>query len=121
MRAQRRRDLDLAGDRIRDLCLERGLRGLLRGFDFFVLVRLRSPAFAFEARFCSARRARAHPGLLACLPRATASASGGTFSVITDPAPTYAPSPTRTGATSAVSLPMKARLPMVVACFAAPS
>ena len=42
---------------------------------------------------------------------------GGTSSVITLPAATMAPSPTVTGATSAVSEPMNARAPIVVRCL----
>jgi hypothetical protein len=38
-----------------------------------------------------------------------------------DPAATYAPSPMRTGATSAESLPMNARRPMIVAFLRTPS
>ena len=37
--------------------------------------------------------------------------------VMVEPAATYAPSPTRTGATRAESLPMKTRFPMVVGCL----
>src|SRR5580704_4784644 len=69
----------------------------------------------------SLRRAAAHPGLFAWRPRAMARASAGTFSVMVDPAATYAPRPMRTGATRAVSLPMKTPSPIVVGCFAKPS
>src|SRR5260221_321520 len=75
------------------------LRDILR-FDF---LRLRG----FAAAVISRRRAAAHPSLFTCWPRARPNASGGTFFVITEPAPTYAPLPTRTGATSAVSLPVR--------------
>ena len=61
------------------------------------------------------------PGLTAWRPRAIASASSGTSSVITLPAATSARAPTRTGATKAVSLPMKAPSPISVRCFATPS
>ncbi len=61
------------------------------------------------------------PGLFTWRPRAKANASAGTFSVITEPAATYAPSPTRTGATSAELLPMKTRLPMAVGFLCTPS
>ena len=57
----------------------------------------------------SARRARP-PG---CRPRRRA--------VITDPAPTIAPSPTRTGATSAVFEPMNAPAPITVRYLPKPS
>jgi hypothetical protein len=49
-----------------------------------------------------------------CSARVTASSSGGTSRVITDPAPIVAPSPTVTGATNAVLEPMKALSPMTV-------
>ena len=62
-----------------------------------------------------------HPGELCCLPRATASAPGGTSSVTTDPAAVYAPSPMVTGATRTVSLPVKTCAPTVVWCLATPS
>src|SRR5271154_4054530 len=87
-------------------------RAVLRRFEDFV---------GFFAAASSRRRAFAQPSLLTCRPRASASASAGTFSVITEPAATYAPSPTRTGATSAVSLPMKTPLPIFVSYFATPS
>ena len=61
------------------------------------------------------------PSLLTCLPRAIASASAGTSFVIDDPAATYAPLPTRTGAMSCVSLPMNAPSSMTVGCFVVPS
>ncbi len=50
-----------------------------------------------------------------------AKASGATSSVITEPEPVKAPSPTRTGATSAVSEPMKAPAPMWVSDLSKPS
>ena len=50
-----------------------------------------------------------------------ASASAGTSRVTVVPVPTYASSPTVTGATSCESLPMKAPSPMVVVCFRKPS
>ncbi len=49
------------------------------------------------------------------------SAPGGTLSVIEEPAATYAPRPTVTGAISCVSLPMNAPSSITVACFCAPS
>jgi hypothetical protein len=72
-------------------------------------------------RCCSALSAEARPGFSTCRPRAIASASGATSSVMTLPAATIAPSPTETGATSAVSDPMKARSPMRVRCLDTPS
>ena len=47
--------------------------------------------------------------------------SGGTASVITEPAARYAPSPISMGATSVALLPTKARSPMRVRCFWKPS
>ena len=63
----------------------------------------------------------ARPGLVTCRARPMATASAGTSSVITDPLAVSAPSPTVTGATSMVSDPMKARLPITVRCFITPS
>ena len=54
----------------------------------------------------------ARPGLLTCRARPMATASAGTSSVMTEPDAVSASSPTVTGATSMVSDPMKARLPM---------
>src|SRR5579859_774702 len=79
--------------------------------DFF---RLRLVFFGFSAAANSRRFFEAHPGLFAWRPRAIASASAGTFSVIVEPAATYAPSPIRTGATRALSLPMNTLFPMEV-------
>src|ERR1700686_960494 len=62
------------------------------------------------------RRAVAQPGLFTWRPRASASASAGTFLVMTEPAAMYAPSPTRTGATIAESLPTNTRRPITVGC-----
>src|ERR1700722_8303115 len=92
----------------------------LRGF---AVLRFFEDAFeSFPSFFLrSARLALAQPGLVAWRPRAIASASAGTFSVIVDPAPMYAPEPMRIGATSVVSLPINARSPIVVGCFATPS
>ena len=45
----------------------------------------------------------------------------GTSAVITEPAPTIAPSPIVTGATSAVFEPMKAPAPISVRCLKTPS
>src|SRR6185369_398304 len=69
----------------------------------------------------SRRFLAAQPGLLDCRPRAMPSPSAGTFSVIVEPAAIYAPSPTRSGATSAELLPIKTRLPIVVGFLAKPS
>src|SRR6202030_3680795 len=80
--------------------LARGLEDFLRGLRF-------ERARSFSSRLISSRRFRAQPGLFTCRPRASASASAGTFSVSVEPAATYAPFPTRIGATSAVSLPIK--------------
>ena len=60
-------------------------------------------------------------GLPLCSPRATASASASTSSVMTDPAPTIAPAPIVTGATSAVFEPMKAPSPILVRYLKKPS
>jgi hypothetical protein len=49
------------------------------------------------------------------------SAPGGTSSVITEPAAVYAPSPTVSGATRTVSLPVNTFEPIVVWCLATPS
>src|SRR6516165_3703264 len=93
--------------RKRRFVLEGGFADFLRGLRF---ERVR----VFSSRFISSRRFRAQSGLFTCRPRANASASAGTFSVSVEPAATYAPSPTRIGATSAVSLPIKTRSPMLV-------
>src|SRR5205823_5074345 len=61
--------------------------------------------------FFSARRFFAHSGLTTCWARPRPSESAGTGAVITDPAPTYAPSPTSIGATRVELLPMKAPSP----------
>lgn len=63
----------------------------------------------------------AYPALFTCRARPIASASAGTSSVTVVPVPTYAPSPTLTGATSCESDPMNARAPIVVRCFLNPS
>src|SRR5580700_7534244 len=84
---------------------------VLRRFDFF-FVFLGCPAAANSRRFLEAQ-----PGLFTCRPRPMPSPSAGTFSVITDPAAIYAPSPNRTGATSVESLPTNTRFPMLVGCL----
>src|SRR5574340_655882 len=81
--------------------------------------------FRLPGAFFSAARARlfllAQPGLFTCRPRAIPRPSAGTFSVIVEPAATYAPSPIFTGATSAESLPMNTLFPIVVGCLWNPS
>ena len=67
------------------------------------------------------RMSDAMPCRVTCLERPTESASASTSWVTVLPAPTMAPSPTRTGATSAVFEPMKAPAPMSVRCLRAPS
>ena len=54
-------------------------------------------------------------------PTTTSPAATSRWRVTTAPAPVVAPSPIVTGATSTVPLPMKARLPIRVACFSLPS
>src|SRR5258708_5385074 len=78
----------------------RGLR-----FDLFAAF------FGFSAAANSRRFFAAQPGLLTWRPRAIPNPSDGTFSVMVEPAAMYAPSPTRTGATKAVSLPIKTLFP----------
>ncbi len=63
----------------------------------------------------------AKPCLLTWRARATAIALSGTSCVMTEPEAVIAPAPTRTGATSIVSEPMKARAPISVRCFITPS
>ena len=60
-------------------------------------------------------------GRFFCRPRAMPISPSGTSLVMTEPAPISAPSPTRTGATRAVLLPMKAPSPMVVLNLCLPS
>ncbi len=67
------------------------------------------PAQAFALQSSQPRRGR-----FFCLPRAMPISLSGISLVMTEPAPTSASAPTRTGATSAVLLPMKARSPMRV-------
>src|SRR5262249_15601473 len=71
--------------------------------------------------FCFSRKALAQSAISTCLPRATASASAATSLVITEPAPVMAPSPTLTGATKAVSEPIKAPAPISVMDLVKPS
>src|SRR5258708_19693197 len=95
----------------------RGVKGGGWGrFFVFFLGDLRLEAVAISRRFFVAQ-----PFLLTCLPRAIPRDSGGTFSVIAEPAAMYAPSPILIGATSTESLPTKTRLPMVVWSLFTPS
>src|SRR5258708_18882857 len=84
-------------------------------FDFF------ADFFGCCAAASSRRFFAAQPGLLTWRPRAIPNPSEGTFSVIVETAATYAPSPTRTGATRAVSLPMKTLFPTDVGYLWKPS
>src|SRR5216683_1679354 len=77
--------------------------------------------FGFSTVASSRRFFAAQPGLLTWRPRAIPNPSAGTFSVMVEPAAMYAPSPTRTGATRAVSLPMKTLLPIDVGYLWKPS
>src|SRR5207245_5152707 len=88
--------------------------------NFFLLLR-REYFFGFSAAATSRRFLAAHLGLLTWRPRAIPKLCAGTFSVIVEPAATYAPSPIRTGATRTESLPMKTPLPIWVGCFWKPS
>src|SRR6516165_2936129 len=67
------------------------------------------------------RSSAARPGLSICRPRAIDSASAETSLVTTLPAATIAPSPTVTGATSAVFEPIKTPSPIIVRCLLKPS
>src|SRR5438445_12051608 len=96
--------------RLRFFEARRGLR-----FDLFAAL------FGFSRADNSRRFFAAQPGLLTWRPRAIPNPSEGTFSVIVEPAAMYAPSPTRTGATRAVSLPMKTLLPIDVGYLWKPS
>ena len=64
---------------------------------------------------------RFQPGMDSCLARETVSVSGGASLVSVVPAPSVAPRPTRTGATSCVSEPMKTSSSMIVRNLLAPS
>jgi len=74
----------------------------------------RSPFFLIFLR-------AAQPSRFFCGTRVTASAPSGTSRVIVEPAPTYAPAPTVTGATNWLSLPMNAPAPIEVRCLRSPS
>src|SRR5687767_11898794 len=69
----------------------------------------------------SARRLAAHPGLVTWRPREITRESFGTFSVTVVPAAITDPSPTVTGATNCVSLPMKTPSWTIVSAFRIPS
>src|SRR6185369_13118269 len=64
---------------------------------------------------------RCQPASVSCLARDTVSASGGASLVSVVPAPSVAPRPTRTGATSWLSEPMKASSSIIVLNLLAPS
>ncbi|KAG1259253.1 hypothetical protein G6F65_015351 [Rhizopus arrhizus] len=64
---------------------------------------------------------RCQPSTVSCLARDTVSLSAGASRVRVVPAPRVAPRPTRTGATSCVSEPMKASSSMMVRCLLTPS
>src|SRR6267143_3824249 len=69
----------------------------------------------------AARFSRAHPCFTICRARPITSESSGTSSVTQDAAPTYAPFPTRTGATKVLSLPIKTPSSITVVCLFTPS
>ena len=80
------------------------------------------PLQAHALRPCiRARNRAAQPGRAYCRPRATTSASASTSRVTTDPAPTIAPSPIMTGATSALFDPTNAPAPTTVRALLYPS
>ncbi len=70
---------------------------------------------------CRARKRAAQPANPFCSPRAMTSSSAATFFVTTEPAPTIAPAPMLTGATSALFDPMKAPAPISVRYLPKPS
>src|SRR5450759_4814380 len=84
--------------------------------DFFAPIFLAPDADASSRRFFDAQ-----PILFIWRPRAIPNPSAGIFSVMVEPAATYAPSPTRTGATRVESLPIKALLPIMVGFLWKPS
>src|SRR5258706_11934256 len=63
---------------------------------------------------------RCQPGMDTCLARDRVSSPAGASLVSVVPAPSVAPRPTRTGATSCVSEPMKTSSSMMVRCLFAP-
>src|SRR5690606_33316401 len=81
-------------------------------------VRRYFPALAASLR---SRNLAAQPAFSTCCPLPRASASGATSSVITEPDPVKAPSPTTTGATSDELEPTKAPAPTVVWNLSKPS
>ena len=77
-----------------------------------------SPFRPLPARRVRARHSRRHSP---AGPGRCQAPSAGTSCVITEPAPVYAPSPTVTGATSEVWMPVRTSRPITVRCFATPS
>src|SRR3954469_11900303 len=77
--------------------------------------------FACWGRSPPGLRRPAEPAMFVWGPRAMPSALAGTSSVITLPAPVYAPSPISTGATNAVSTLVLTLDPILVRCFLRPS
>src|SRR5690606_33602373 len=75
---------------------------------------------AFFAVMASRKR-RAQPGFTCCAARVIPRAFASTSAVTTDPAPTIAPSPIFTGATSALFDPIKAPWPISVPYLKKPS
>src|SRR6185369_15862219 len=75
------------------------------------------PEIHYFLTFCG----RCQPARVSCLARETVSASGGASLVSVVPAPSVAPRPTRTGATSWLSEPMKTSSSMMVLNLLAPS
>ena len=71
-------------------------------------------------RLLNRRASHSRPSLFTCRARAIASASGGTSSVMIEPAAIHASSPTSTGATNALSTPVLTLLPIVVFAFGCP-
>src|SRR4029450_11865902 len=75
-----------------------------------------SPSCAFDSL-----AVLVYPSMFSCSGREIPRAPGGTSRVITDPAPVYAASPTFTGATNAVSTPIRTWSPITVRCLRNPS
>src|SRR2546421_3200088 len=94
---------------------------LRRGRDFLAAERFVGDFLPWFDAAISRRFLAAQPGLVVWRLRARPRALGGTFSVIVEPAATYAPSPIFTGATRTESLPTKTRLPMIVGNLFTPS
>src|SRR4051794_38146363 len=94
------------------------------GYDWFRSDVTDNPAHTVASPVGAAARAPAYfflrstqPSLFVCRPGAMPSDPAGTSSVMDEPAPTYAPLPTVTGAMSCVSLPIKAPSSMTVWCL----